>query len=243
MWLGTNGAAMPLRADLRPATSAACGVRRRSAVSGLVSATCTLNNMAPEKQLKNRWSRVTCHVSRCVPARSIDPVDWDCLSSAAACVLLWQMIGVIVPIGLGGVVFFALWFWAILDCIATDSVLVRNLPKTTWLFVVILLSMPGALAWLLLGRPEGAGLGIGGTYRPANYTQRGRNRGFEDSTEWQTRSKSIKPPPVAAAAAEISESSDITESDAVKERRLLEWEAELHKREAALDDDPPTESD
>ena len=61
--------------------------------------------------------------------------------------------------------------------------------------------------------------------------------------ERQTRSKSIKPPSVAAAAAEISESSDITESDAVKERRLLEWEAKLHEREAALDDDPPTESD
>jgi len=60
-------------------------------------------------------------------------------------------------------VFFALWFWAILERIATDSALGRNLPETTWLFVVSLLSMPGALAWLLLGRPEGAGLGIGGT--------------------------------------------------------------------------------
>ena len=150
------------------------------------------------------------------------------------------MVGVIVPIGLGGVVFFALWFWAILDCISTDSILVRNLPKTTWLFVVIFLSMPGALAWLLLGRPEGAGLGIGGTYRPADYTQRPRSKGFEDSAEWQSRSKRIKPPP--AAPAEIAAADDITESNAVKERRLLEWEAELNKREAALDDDPPADS-
>jgi len=150
------------------------------------------------------------------------------------------MVGVIVPIGLGGVVFFALWFWAILDCISTDSILVRNLPKTTRLFVVIFLSMPGALAWLLLGRPEGAGLGIGGTYRPADYTQRPRSKGFEDSAEWQSRSKRIKPPP--AAPAEIAAADDITESNAVKERRLLEWEAELNKREAALDDDPPADS-
>lgn len=145
------------------------------------------------------------------------------------------MIGVIVPIGIGGIVFFALWFWAILDCIATDSILVRNLPKTTWLFVVIFLAMPGALAWLLLGRPEGAGLSVGGSYRPPDYTQRPRSKGFEDSVEWQSRSKRIKPP--AIAPTEIAGGADeITESNAVKERRLLEWEAELKKREAALDD-------
>ena len=140
------------------------------------------------------------------------------------------MVAVIVPIGIGGVVFFALWFWAILDCIATDSILVRNLPKTTWLFVVIFLSMPGALAWLLLGRPEGAGLGIGGTYRPPNYTERSRSRGFEDSPAWEAQRKQIPaqpPKPVDDKG---------IESNAVKERRLLEWEAELNKREAALAD-------
>lgn len=146
------------------------------------------------------------------------------------------MVGVIVPIGIGGIVFFALWFWAILDCIATDSVLIRNLPKTTWLFVVILIPTAGALAWLLLGRPEGAGLGIGGTYRPPDYTQRSRSRGFEDSAEWQTRSKQIKPPRPTTK--------DVSESNALKERRLAEWEAELRRREDALDDDlPPQGSD
>lgn len=138
------------------------------------------------------------------------------------------MVGVIVPIGIGGVVFFVLWFWAILDCIATDSILVRNLPKTTWLFVVILIPTAGALAWLLLGRPEGAGLSVGGNYRPPDYTQRPRSRGFEDSAEWESKSKAIsKPKPTE----------EISESNAVKERRLLEWEAELAKREAALDED------
>lgn len=141
------------------------------------------------------------------------------------------MLGVIVPIGIGGVVFFVLWFWAILDCIATDSILVRNLPKTTWLFVVIFIPTAGALAWLLLGRPEGAGLSVGGNYRPPDYTQRPRSRGFEDSQEWQSRSKSISAP---------KSDDDISESNAVKERRLLEWEAELEKREAALGEDDDT---
>jgi hypothetical protein len=146
------------------------------------------------------------------------------------------MVGVIVPIGIGGIVFFALWFWGILDCMATDSALVRNLPKTTWLFVVIMIPMAGALVWLLLGRPEGAGLRIGGTYRVPNYTKRSRSRGFEDSAEWETRSKQIKPPRPADKS--------IGESSAMKERRLAEWEAELKKREAGLDDDlPPQPSD
>jgi len=142
------------------------------------------------------------------------------------------MIAVIVPIGIGGVVFFGLWFWAILDCIGTDSIQIRNLPKTTWLFVVIFLSMPGALAWLLLGRPEGAGLRVGGTYRTRGYTQQPRSKGFEDSTEWQSRSKQIKAPTPLTPSTD-----DITETNAVKERRLLEWEAELKKREAAIDQD------
>lgn len=153
-----------------------------------------------------------------------------------------EMIAVIVPIGIGGVVFFGLWFWAILDCISTDSVLIRNLPKTTWLFVVIFLSMPGALAWLLLGRPEGAGLRVGGTYRQRDYTQRPRRKGFEDSAEWQSRSKQIKAPKPLTPSTD-----DITETSAVKERRLLEWEAELNKREAAMNldtaDDPDPQGD
>jgi hypothetical protein len=141
------------------------------------------------------------------------------------------MIGAIIPITLGGLIFFAFWLWALFDCISTDNVLVRNLPKTTWLFVIILLSLPGSLAWLLLGRPENAGLGLGGTYRPPDYTQRPRSGGFEDSPMWESRRKAIKPP---------AKSNSPRESNAAKERRLLEWEAELAKREANLDD-PDTE--
>lgn len=150
-----------------------------------------------------------------------------------------DVIGVIVPIGIGGIVFFGLWFWAILDCIATDSVLVRNLPKQTWIFIVIFVPTAGALAWLLLGRPEGAGLSVGGKYRPPDYTKGNRTTALEDSPDWQTRRKAIKPPPSSRKPASERSSSDvpIEESNAVKERRLLEWEAELNKREAALGDD------
>jgi len=140
------------------------------------------------------------------------------------------VIAAIVPITLGGLFLFAFWFWAILDCVSTDNILVRNLPKTTWLFVIIIIPMAGAIAWLLLGRPEGAGMSVGGGYRPPDYTRRERVRGYEDSADWKARSKNIKP----------VERSEPSESTAAKERRLLEWEAELKKREDALDNDSDT---
>lgn len=142
------------------------------------------------------------------------------------------VIAVIIPIGIGGVVLFALWFWAILDCIATDSILVRNLPKQLWLLLVIMIPTAGALAWMLLGRPEGAGFSIGGNYTPPNYSKQPRVRGIEDSSEWSSRRNEIEVPSTPV------DDTSTQESNAVKERRLLEWEAELQKREAALDPDP-----
>lgn len=139
------------------------------------------------------------------------------------------MLAVIVPIGLGGIVFFGLWFWAVLDCIATDSILVRNLPKQTWIFIVIFVPTAGALAWLLLGRPEGAGLSVGGSYRPPEYGTRGpKARGFEDSLAWEETKEQVAPV--------TPKTEPDGESTAVRERRLLEWEAELAKREEALGD-------
>lgn len=147
------------------------------------------------------------------------------------------MFGVIVPVGVGGFLAFLLWVWAVLDCIATDSIVVRNLPKEGWLFVVVFVPTVGALAWLLLGRPENAGYALGGNYRPPDYTQRRPARGFEDSDEWVSKRHQIPTPPPATPA------KDVGESSAAKERRLLEWEAELKKRESALGDEPPTDAE
>ena len=82
--------------------------------------------------------------------------------------------------GLFGLVVLAFWIWAIFDVISTDESLVRNLPKTVWLLLVIFLSTIGALAWLLLGRPEHAG------FRPGDTAPRPRPRalGVEDAPSW-----------------------------------------------------------
>lgn len=106
-------------------------------------------------------------------------------------------IGLIIHGALGGLLFL-LWLWVIFDVIATDSVLVRNLPKATWLFFTIFIPVVGVMAWIALGRPEGAGLSVGGQRRlPYGYdpgrTARTRVIGLEDSDQWQPNRTSSRP--------------------------------------------------
>lgn len=65
--------------------------------------------------------------------------------------------------GLVGILLLALWAYCIFDVISTDEALMRNMPKILWLVVVIILPTVGSVAWLLLGRPESAGLRPGDT--------------------------------------------------------------------------------
>src|SRR6476469_521492 len=64
---------------------------------------------------------------------------------------------VLVRGGLGlGIIVFALWVYCLLDVIMTDESRIRNLSKGTWIFVVLITSVVGAVAWLVAGRPEAA---------------------------------------------------------------------------------------
>jgi hypothetical protein len=68
------------------------------------------------------------------------------------------------------------WIWALFDSISTDASLCRNLPKGVWILLVIVLFDIGALAWLLLGRPQKAGWRPGST----DYSKPSRAAGPED---------------------------------------------------------------
>ena len=117
----------------------------------------------------------------------------------------------------GGIValaLFLLWIYCIFDVISTDDTLPRNMPKFVWLLVVIFLPTVGSLAWLILGRPEKAGLAPGSTstYRPAPTTRRLPSApplGPEDSPEF------------------MSGLSD-------RARELKKWEDDLRRREDEL---------
>ncbi len=145
--------------------------------------------------------------------------------------------------GLPAMIMTAVWLYAFLDVIATDEMMVRNLPKISWVFIVLFFPAIGAIAWLGFGRPLYTGWAPGSTdSRPVK-----RVVGPEDKPEWDhprrndgnwTRSR----PPMAPAEPALREDpagpaqrqKASAETDAAKERRLMEWEAELAKREADL---------
>ena len=106
--------------------------------------------------------------------------------------------------GLIGLLLLGLWIYCIFDVIAADSVLVRNLPKTAWLVIVVFLPDIGSIAWLALGRPQFAG------WRPGGVGDRAPRRavGPEDLPSFPTSGS-------APAADE----------------RLQAWEDDLHRRE------------
>ena len=45
---------------------------------------------------------------------------------------------------------------ALFDCITTESLLVRNLPKLAWIGVILILSGIGGVLWFIAGRPTPA---------------------------------------------------------------------------------------
>ena len=50
--------------------------------------------------------------------------------------------------------FLGVWAFCLIDAATTPREAVRLLPKLAWVIVVVLLWVPGAVLWLLLGRPR-----------------------------------------------------------------------------------------
>ena len=137
------------------------------------------------------------------------------------------MVRIFLVPGLLGGVLFVFWLWALFDVIMTDSLLIRNMQKGTWIFLVLVIPTIGAVAWLLLGRPDGASLVPGGQVKYEYNPHRSERRplGVEDSSDWSSPN----------AAPSIPSSVADSESLAIRERKLMEYEAELAKREEALE--------
>jgi phospholipase D-like protein len=141
--------------------------------------------------------------------------------------------------GLAAVALFLFWVWALLDCIATDSSMCRNLPKPVWIILVLILPDIGALAWLLLGRPEKASWRPGST----DYAAPRRPVGLEDSPRY-----SATPSITDRRSAELDQELERwqREQDAKAKAtgdaaatagsrpELDAWEAKLDEREAEL---------
>jgi hypothetical protein len=132
--------------------------------------------------------------------------------------------------GLVAFVLFLFWIWALFDCISTDSSLCRNLPKGAWVILVLLLPDIGALAWLLLGRPQKAGWRPGST----DYAAPRRAIGPEDHPRY-----SVTPEITERRSKELDSRLDdweLSQREAELRRRELEVrERELQQRERDLD--------
>jgi hypothetical protein len=114
--------------------------------------------------------------------------------------------------GVVGLVFLALWVWAIFDVIASDSSICRNLPKPLWLILVLFLPDIGSIAWLLLGRPQYSSFVPGG-----QAVARRETVGQEDDARRRRY-------------AELDDELDRR----IEARRLQEWEDDLRRREQQL---------
>jgi hypothetical protein len=138
--------------------------------------------------------------------------------------------------GLVALLLFGLWIYCIFDVIATDSSMMRNLPKGIWLIIVLLLPDVGSIAWLLLGRPQRVG------WRPGDSevrrsAPRVRPVGPEDSADFIARIEARDRMLAAWAEEDQAKRPESLTGSAPTEqdrRRLEEWEADLARREAEL---------
>jgi hypothetical protein len=126
------------------------------------------------------------------------------------------MSGVIRLYGLMFLVDMALVVIALIDCLSTDDYAVRNLPKVAWVFIILLFSPVGPIAWFVAGRPEKARTGAAGIWRPGS--------GFPESE--RPRSRPLGP----------DDDPDFLRSRSRKEDEELfrKWEADLRRREDEL---------
>lgn len=122
----------------------------------------------------------------------------------------------------GGLLAFALlalWIYCIVDVIATNESLIRNLPKLVWLLIVIFLPTIGSIVWLLLGRPERTG------FAPGDSTYRAEPRSTRPPDHSTRRSLgTMAPDDDERYLAELDD----------RTKRLRDWEADLRRREDEL---------
>lgn len=112
---------------------------------------------------------------------------------------------------------FSLLVFALIDCIQTDSILVRNLPKMVWVLLIIFVPIAGPVAWLVAGRPAA----------------QQRRRVPWPSTATAGFPEYERPRPIAPDD-DPEYLAQLEASDARHEQMLAEWEAQLREREERL---------
>ena len=119
--------------------------------------------------------------------------------------------------GLFFLVDLALMVVALIDCLSTDEYAVRNLPKGAWVFLILLFSPIGGIAWFVAGRPQHHPVSRGGEWRPGGgFPEADRPRANlapDDDPEFLRR---------------------LAKNNRADEQMLSKWEADLRRREEEL---------
>lgn len=127
------------------------------------------------------------------------------------------------------VIEFALLVFALIDCIQTDSAAVRNLSKTWWILLVIIIPIAGPVAWLVAGRP------VGPSSRRTVPWPSTQTAGFPEYE---------RPRPPRGPDDDPGFIAGLPGRDPERERILRAWEAQLREREERLSpgqDEPGSE--
>ncbi|HEU4868933.1 MAG TPA: PLD nuclease N-terminal domain-containing protein [Actinomycetota bacterium] len=134
--------------------------------------------------------------------------------------------------------------FCVLDCIATDSSLVRNLPKTLWIMLIIFLPTIGSVAWLLLGRPEKTRPYPGDSRTRANppAARPKRPLGPDDDPRFLEMTRNLTPPKSPESAEPVKKVNPAPEATTKTPQpagehgvnELKAWEEDLRRREEEL---------
>jgi len=115
----------------------------------------------------------------------------------------------------------ALLVIALIDCLSVEEFAIRALPRSAWVFIILLFSPIGAIAWFVAGRPARAvQLSNGTTWRPGS--------GFPESERPRRRAASVAPDDDPQFLRNLATS--LREDENMMKR----WEEDLRRREEEL---------
>jgi hypothetical protein len=110
----------------------------------------------------------------------------------------------------------ALLVVALIDCLSAEEFAIRALPRVAWVFLILLFSPIGAIAWFVAGRPvRPVRLSSGEMWRPGS--------GFPE------RERPRRPGPLAP-----DDDPEFLRSLRADEDMMKRWEADLRRREEDL---------
>ncbi len=113
----------------------------------------------------------------------------------------------------------ALLVYCLIECIQADSASVRNLGKTWWVVLIVLVPIVGPIAWLVAGRPTAA--------------HRGRDVPWP-ATQTAGFPKYERPRPPRGPDDDPGFLADLRGPDEEHEKLLDQWEKQLREREERL---------